>query len=172
MLKERAIIRVIFFALAGLPFCIGQGWGEDSSSPSQDFVSSKPQDQSAKNSYRSRRVYVLHSGIHTILSNPEKNIAAITLREGLLKRGVEDDNIVVLDNPFPKASWKSMFPIECFKMFAECAMPESRVSLDAYVRFHKAMQAKKVDSSDQVIWLAIMIIFPGSFPRNLIPSKW
>src|SRR5262245_40367476 len=50
-----------------------------------------------------RRVYVLHSGVHTILSDPRKNIAAEKLKAGLEKRGVSAKDIVVLDNPYPTA---------------------------------------------------------------------
>lgn len=100
-----------------------------------------------------RKVYVLHSGIHTILSNPEKNIAAISLREGLLQRGVADKDIIVLSNPFPTATWKSMFPVDCFKMFAECATPESKVAHEAYLRMHKALGAQGVNEDDEIIWI-------------------
>ena len=100
-----------------------------------------------------RRVYVLHSGIHTILANPEKNIAALSLREGLLERGISEKNIVVLENPFPTATWKSMFPVDCFKMFAECAFPESKVSQEAYLRMHKALDAKGVTEKDDIVWI-------------------
>lgn len=35
-----------------------------------------------------RRVFVLHSGVHTILAHPNKNQAALSLKQNLLKRGV------------------------------------------------------------------------------------
>lgn len=100
-----------------------------------------------------RRVYVLHSGIHTILSNPEKNIAAISIRDGLKERGVDEKNIVVLPNPFPTANWKSMFPVECFKMFAECSVPESKVSQEAYLRMHKSLSTHGVTEADNLVWV-------------------
>src|SRR5947209_3302500 len=59
-----------------------------------------------------RRVYLLHSGLHTIWSDPIKNSAAETLKEGLHKRGVAIKDLVVLDNPFPTASWRSLVPFE------------------------------------------------------------
>src|SRR6266849_3479115 len=59
-----------------------------------------------------RRVYVLHSGVHTILADPRKNIAAEKLREGLQKRGVAAKDIVVLDNPYPTATLRKMFPLQ------------------------------------------------------------
>lgn len=100
-----------------------------------------------------RRVYVLHSGVHTILADPWKNIAADTLADGLLKRGVDARDIVVLDNPYPTASWRNMFPRECLTMFAASAMPASKVAQEAYLRLHKALQAKGVKPEDNVVWI-------------------
>lgn len=100
-----------------------------------------------------RRVYVLHSGIHTILANDNKNIAAETLREGLLARGVDDRDIVVMDNPFPTASVRNMFPKECFVMFAESSDPSSKVAQAAYLRLHKALQERGVKEDDEVVWV-------------------
>jgi hypothetical protein len=100
-----------------------------------------------------RRVYVMHSGVHTILANPQKNIAADTLREGLLKRGVPAKDIVVLENPYPTATWRNMFPVECLTVFMESALPESKVAQDAYMRLHKAMQSQGVKREDDVVWI-------------------
>jgi pimeloyl-ACP methyl ester carboxylesterase len=100
-----------------------------------------------------RRVYVLHSGLHTILSDPVKNIAAQKIREGLHKRGVADKDLVVLDNPFPTASWKSLFPFQGFTMFFDSIEPSSRVSHEAYRRLHKALEAQGVDVKDDVVWV-------------------
>ena len=44
-----------------------------------------------------RRIFILHSGVHTIFSDPWKNIAAETLREGLRKRGICEQDIIVLE---------------------------------------------------------------------------
>jgi hypothetical protein len=100
-----------------------------------------------------RRVYVMHSGVHTILANPDKNIAASSLKEGLLQRGVAARDIVVLENPYPTATWRNMFPVECLTMFAESAMPESKVSQEGYLRLHKALQAQGVTRKDDVVWI-------------------
>jgi hypothetical protein len=100
-----------------------------------------------------RRVYVMHSGVHTILANRNKNIAASSLKEGLLQRGVAAKDIVVLENPYPTATWRNMFPVECVTMFAESAMPESKVSQDGYLRLHKALQAQGVTRDDEVVWI-------------------
>src|SRR5262245_48395044 len=48
-----------------------------------------------------RRVYVLHSGVHTILAHPNKNVFAETMRDMLKKRGIAEQDIVVLENPYP-----------------------------------------------------------------------
>lgn len=100
-----------------------------------------------------RRIYVLHSGVHTILADPWKNIAADTLREGLIKRGVDDRNIVALDNPYPTATWRNMFPKECLTMFAASAMPTSRTAQEAYLRLHRSLQARGVGPGDDVVWI-------------------
>jgi hypothetical protein len=102
---------------------------------------------------KDRRVYVMHSGVHTILANPNKNIAASSLKEGLLQRGVAARDIVVLENPYPTATWRNMFPVECLTMFAESAMPESRVAQDGYLRLHKALQAQGVTRDDHLVWI-------------------
>src|SRR5947207_3323379 len=80
-----------------------------------------------------RRVYVLHSGLHTILSDPIKNIAALTLKEGLHKRGVAQSDLIVLENPFPDASWKSMLPYDSLTMFLDSVEPGSKMSHDSYL---------------------------------------
>jgi hypothetical protein len=100
-----------------------------------------------------RRVFIMHSGVHTILANPNKNIAAASLKEGLLQRGISAKDIVVLDNPYPTATWRNMFPVECLTMFAESSMPESKVSQEAYVRLHKALQAQGVTREDELVWI-------------------
>jgi len=100
-----------------------------------------------------RRVYLLHSGLHTILSDPAKNIAAETLKEGLRKRGVAEKDLIVLENPFPYASWKSLLPFESLTMFFEAAEPSSKMSHDAYLRMHKALRAHGVGRTDDVVWI-------------------
>jgi hypothetical protein len=100
-----------------------------------------------------RRVYVLHSGLHTILSDPVKNIAAETLREGLRKRGVADKDLVVLDNPFPNASWMSFLPLESVAMFFDSMDPSSKMSHASYVRMQKALQAQGVGGMDELVWI-------------------
>src|SRR5436309_8898512 len=66
-----------------------------------------------------RRVYVLHSGVHTILANPEKNTAAIQIGLGLLKRGVSPRDVVWLENPFPHAEKWNPFPPQCAMLFGD-----------------------------------------------------
>ncbi len=100
-----------------------------------------------------RRVYVLHSGLHTILSDPVKNIAAETLKEGLLKRGVAERDLIVMENPFPYASWKSLLPFESLTMFFDSIEPSSKMSHDAYQRMHKALRAQGVGRRDAVVWV-------------------
>jgi hypothetical protein len=100
-----------------------------------------------------RRVYVLHSGLHTLLSDPAKNLAAESLKDGLCKRGVCEDDLVVLENPFPNASWKSALPIDSLSMFFDAIDPASKISQDAYLRMHKALQAQGVSAKDTLIWV-------------------
>ncbi len=100
-----------------------------------------------------RRVYVLHSGVHTILADPWKNVAADALKSGLMARGVAARDIVVLDNPYPTATWRNMFPKECLTMFAASAMPASKTAQDSYLRMHKSLQAQEVKQGDDLIWV-------------------
>jgi hypothetical protein len=100
-----------------------------------------------------RRVYVLHSGLHTLLSDPAKNIAAQTLKEGLRKRGVPERDLVVLDNPYPNASWMNFVPLESIAMFFDSIEPSSKMSHESYLRMHKALEARGVSATDDVVWI-------------------
>lgn len=106
-----------------------------------------------KEAKSARRVFVLHSGIHTIIADPAINISAERLEKGLLKRGAAQDDVVRMSNPFPKASWKNMFPKEAVEMFLESTDPSSKVVHDAYLRMHRALREKKVGTEDEVIWI-------------------
>jgi hypothetical protein len=119
-----------------------------------------------------RRVYVLHSGLHTIFAHREKNIAAISIREGLLKRGVADDDIVVLDNPYPTARWYRMFPLDSMGIFADSAEPGSELSQVVYLKMHRALQARGVRPDDDIVWIGHsaggqMGLTMGSLAMNL-----
>jgi hypothetical protein len=100
-----------------------------------------------------RRVYILHSGLNTILSERGKNSAAERLKEGLSKRGIAERDLVVLDNPFPSASWTKLVPLESLAMFFDSIDPASKMSHDAYVRMHKALQAQGVSWRDNLVWV-------------------
>jgi pimeloyl-ACP methyl ester carboxylesterase len=100
-----------------------------------------------------RRVYALHSGVHIYLSHPWKNHAAEVLRDELRRRQVPERDLVVLDNPFPEATWRSMFPRDGLIMFLESMTPSSRVAQDAYLRMHKAFQAHDVGPRDEIVWI-------------------
>lgn len=100
-----------------------------------------------------RRVYVLHSGVHTILADPWKNVAADALKSGLMRRGIPARDIVVLDNPYPTATWRNMFPKECLTMFAASAMPDSKTAQESYIRMHKNLQTHDVKPGDELIWV-------------------
>jgi pimeloyl-ACP methyl ester carboxylesterase len=99
-----------------------------------------------------RRVYVLHSGVH-VAFNPSKNRAAETLRRRLLDRGVPDRDLVVLDNPFPTASWANILPRESLVCYLESMDPNSAVAHDAYRRLHAALRARGVTPADDLVWV-------------------
>lgn len=100
-----------------------------------------------------RRVYVLHSGMHTILSDPWKNIFADTLRIELLRRGVADKDIVVLDNPYPTASVTNMFPWGAITLFVGSTVPASPVAQENYLRLHQVLESRGIDPNDSIIWI-------------------
>lgn len=100
-----------------------------------------------------RRVYALHSGVHIYLSHPEKNHAAEVLAKQLRRRGVPARDIVVLDCPFPDATWKNMFPRDGLIMFLDSMKPDSRVAQDAYRRMDLSLQAHQVAPSDEIVWI-------------------
>src|SRR5438128_9033679 len=87
-----------------------------------------------------RRVYVLHSGVHTILANPDKNIAAIQIGLGLMKRGVSARDVVWLENPFPHAEKWNPFPPKCAMLFGDYCKPTSRPCTETYLHMHYALQ--------------------------------
>ena len=100
-----------------------------------------------------RRVYVLHSGLHTIFSHPWPNLIADSLRTSLLLAGVPEQNIVVLDNPYPTASWGNMFPRQALDIFLDSMAPTTKTAQEAYVRLHKALASRNVGPQDEVIWV-------------------
>ncbi|MBI3408832.1 MAG: hypothetical protein HY040_10785 [Planctomycetes bacterium] len=100
-----------------------------------------------------RRIYILHSGVHTIFSDAWKNLAAETLRDGLRRRGVCEQDIIVLDNPFPTATWRNLLPFDALTMFIESMEPGSKFSHESYLRLHKALEAREVSTKDELIWI-------------------
>ena len=100
-----------------------------------------------------RRIYALHSGVHILLAHPNKNHAALMLRDELKRRGVPERDIVVLDCPFPDASWRNVFPREGLTMFLDSMAPASKVVHDAYRRMDKAFQQHGVGPSDEIVWI-------------------
>jgi len=100
-----------------------------------------------------RRVYVLHSGIHTILANKNKNIFAENMRDSLIKRGVAERDIVVLPTPYPTARWFNMFPKQCLTWFMDSADPNSWVPQTAYARMDQALRSQNVGPNDELVWI-------------------
>ncbi|GEM_PF-7057978 len=100
-----------------------------------------------------RRVYALHSGVHILLAHPNKNHAALTLRDELKRRGVAGRDIIVLDCPFPDASWKNMVPREGLTMFLDSMTSSSKVAEDAYRRMDQTFRASGVGPKDEIVWI-------------------
>jgi hypothetical protein len=98
-----------------------------------------------------RQVFVLHSGLHTIFSDRDPNRVSESIHGYLRKQGVAEQDIVVLDNPFPVANWKQMFPKETVPL--DFMLPSSQVSQQAYLRLHQALVEKKVKPNDNLIWI-------------------
>src|SRR5262245_25828217 len=97
-----------------------------------------------------RRVYVLHSGMHTLLAPSDKNNAARTMKEQLSKRGIPERDLVFLESPFPTATIEHAIPREGLKIYIGSADPASRAAQDGYVRMHKALQAQGVGKNDEI----------------------
>lgn len=100
-----------------------------------------------------RRVFVLHSGLHTIFSDPEPNLVSLAIQKLLEKHGVAERDIIVLGNPYPVASWKNMFPRESMGIFLNSMLPGSKVSQEAYLRLHRALTEAKVRADDRLVWI-------------------
>lgn len=100
-----------------------------------------------------RRVYVLHSGMHTILSDAWKNIFADTMRIELLRRGVPDHDIIVMDNPYPTASWSNMFPYGTLTLFVGSTSPRSSIAYENYLHLNDVLRAHGVRPQDEIVWI-------------------
>jgi hypothetical protein len=100
-----------------------------------------------------RRVYVVHSGVHIFFAHPDKNHAALVFRDELRRRDVPDRDIVVLECPYPEASWQNLVPRDGVVMFLEAMSPRSKVSHEAYRRLHRALQSQGVGSKDDIVWI-------------------
>jgi hypothetical protein len=71
----------------------------------------------------------------------------------LKKRGIADNDVVVLDNPYPTARWYNMFPTECLTMFMASARPDSKVAQEAYARMDKALKQQEVTDDDDLVFV-------------------
>jgi hypothetical protein len=100
-----------------------------------------------------RRVFVLHAGLHTILSDPRPNHTTEVIRERLIEQGVPERDVILLDNPFPIASWKNMFPAETVNCFVDSTSPSSAFSHQVYLRLHQALAERAVRPTDRLIWI-------------------
>ena len=145
---QRRLTKIFALALI-LVVALSSGYCADS--PRGSFAPATANGDST--SQTQRRVYILHSGLNTILSERGKNSAAERLKEGLYKRGVAERDLVVLDNPFPSASWSKLVPLESLAMFFDSIDPGSKMSHDSYLRMHKALQAQGVSLRDNLVWV-------------------
>lgn len=100
-----------------------------------------------------RRVFVLHSGLHTVLSDPHPNFATENIRDVLIEDGIKARDIVLIRNPFPLATLKNLFPRDSLTMFLESTLPNTRTSHDAYVRLHRALVQQEVSLRDELVWI-------------------
>lgn len=100
-----------------------------------------------------RRVYVLHSGVHILFAHPDKNHAALVLRDELKRRAVPERDIVVLDCPYPEASWKKPVPWDGVVQFLDSVSTRSKVAQDAYRCMHQALRAHQVGPGDEIVWI-------------------
>jgi hypothetical protein len=100
-----------------------------------------------------RRVYVLHSGMHIIFAQTDKNYAARTMKKVLMDRGIPERDLIQMESPFPTATWSNMIPKEGLVIYLGSADPASRQSREAYERLHTALKERKVTSNDDIIWL-------------------
>ncbi|MCI0682947.1 MAG: hypothetical protein L0Y71_12660 [Gemmataceae bacterium] len=100
-----------------------------------------------------RRVFALHSGVHILLAHPDKNHAAKRFHADLRRRGVPARDLIVLDCPFPEASWKNIVPRDGVLMFLDSMTPSSKVAQDSYRVMHEAFQRDGVGPRDEIIWI-------------------
>lgn len=100
-----------------------------------------------------RRVYLLHSGVHAVVSRDGPNGAAERLRQGLARRGIPERDLVVLDSPFPAATWRDVLPRESVQMFLASADPASPTAQDAYRRLDRALADRGVTTRDEIVWV-------------------
>ena len=100
-----------------------------------------------------RRVFVLHSGMHIILAQSEKNHAARTMKKMLSERGIPERDLIQMESPFPMATFKDMFPRDGLIIYLGSADPASKQSQEAYERLHMMLQEHKVTKNDDIVWI-------------------
>ncbi len=100
-----------------------------------------------------RTIYVVHSGVHFYLAPPDKNHGAEAIRKGLLRQGIAEDAIVVLDSPFEQATFSNVLPKESVKLFMQVTNPESKVAHDLYVRMHQTLRSLGVPRDTRLVWI-------------------
>ncbi len=112
------------------------------------------QTESAKIGLRPcRHVFILHDGVHTILSETDPAWATKYLRYFLRKQGVPDNDIIVMDFPFPVASWDDMFPADAVTDYLDSMKPDSQISRQTYLRLDRALAEHGVLPEDKLIWI-------------------
>lgn len=69
---------------------------------------------------------LVHSGVHFYLAPPDKNHGAQAIRRELLRNGIANDDIVVLDSPFEQATLSNVLPQASVKLFMQITNPDPR----------------------------------------------
>lgn len=95
-----------------------------------------------------RNVYVLHSGM-----NDPGNVAANGIRQGLLRRGVRPDDIIVMDNPYPSFSQGVSSTVQNWELYKASTDPRSALSQRTYNNLESRLQASGVTAADRIVWV-------------------
>ena len=114
-----------------------------------------------------RRIYVLHSGM-----NDPQNCAALSLRRGLLARGIPLQDIIVMDTPYPSLTESLSSAAKNLRLYQHSTHPNSPMVQRSRQQLEEKLQAANVHPNDELIWVGhsaggqLGLTMAGSLAQN------
>jgi hypothetical protein len=114
-----------------------------------------------------RRIYVLHSGM-----NDPQNQAALSLRRGLLARGVPLQDILVMDTPYPSLTESLSSAARNLRLYQDSTHPDSRMVQGTRRQLEGRLLSANVHPNDELVWVGhsaggqLGLTIAGSLPQH------